>query len=115
MRGTKSFNRILGRLLNFAVLYRPGLLAVAPDDIPRARQLEVDHQQVFGELLFANEFRHRLTFADPFVSEEFDQRPQRPVSLYAVKSRAAAAICVIEYRAFDDVFRLRILLRAGVN
>src|SRR5262247_4125359 len=89
MGGAKSFNRILGGLLNFAVLYRPGLLTVEPDDIPRARKFEVDHQQVFGELLFANEFRHRLAFAGAFGGDEFYQRSQRPVSLYAVKHRAA--------------------------
>src|SRR5262249_57363236 len=100
------------RLLNFTVLYRPSLLAVEPDDIPRARQFEVDHQQVFGELPFANELRHRFAFAGSFGGEEFDQRSQRPVALYAVKRRAAA---VKEYRAFDDIFRLRLLLRNGVS
>src|SRR5262249_11034930 len=112
MGGTKSRDRILGRLLKFAVLYRPRLLAVETDDIPRARQFQVDHQQVFGELRLADEFRHRLAFLGAFGGEEFDQRSQRPVALYAVQRRAAA---VIEYRAFDDVFRLRLLLRAGVS
>src|SRR5262249_39322023 len=112
MRGTKSFRRLLGWLLNFAVLYRPGLLAVETDGISRARQFEVDQQQIFGELSFANEFRHRLALAGSFGAEEFDQRPQRPVALDAVKRRAAA---VKDYRTFDDLFRLRFLLRAGAN
>src|SRR5215475_5309776 len=110
MPGLKSRDRLFGRLLNFAVMYRPGLLPVETDDIPRARQFQVDHPQIFGELRLADEFRHRLAFAGPFGGEEFDQRPQRPVALYAVKRRAAA---VKEYRAFDDVFRLRLLLRVG--
>src|SRR5262245_59992191 len=62
MGGTKSRDRILGRLLNFAVLYRPRLLAVETYNIPRAWQFQVDHQQVFGELRLADEFRHRLAF-----------------------------------------------------
>src|SRR5262245_50452230 len=115
MRGTKSRNRLLGRLLNFTVLNRPGFLAVETDDVPRARQFEVDHQQVFGEFRLANEFRHRLALARPFGGEEFDQRSERPVALYAVKHRAAAAIGVYEYRTFDDVFGLRLLLRSGVS
>ena len=105
--GMDQGNRVGRRLLNLAVLNRPGLFAVEADDISRARQFEVNHQHVFGELLFADKLGDRFTFAHAVGSEEFDQRAQCAITLNGVKRSAAA---VSQNRALDDVFGFRILV-----
>src|SRR5262245_53986774 len=109
MGGSERLDRRLRRLLNLAVQNRPGLLAVETDGVSGARQFEVDQHQVISELLFANEFHDGLAFASPVGSDQFDLRPQRPVALYAIKTRASAVVG--PDRELYDVFRFWILLR----